>query len=115
MKELHYVLEHIRPAADWLFYILVAVLRDIPSGKLNVLIIQRTGIKLLLFRYKVCLRVGPDLLRESDHLIAEGRVKHRGSTLCVSEVEIRDGAGTLLCAGTFTLYCTGRLDEFSRE
>ena len=52
---------------------------------------------------------------ESDHLIAEGRVKHRGSTLCVSEVEIHDGAGTLLCAGTFTLYCTGKLDEFSKE
>ena len=52
---------------------------------------------------------------ESDRLIAEGRIKHRGSTLCVAEVEIHDGAGTLLCGGTFTLYCTGKLDELAQE
>ena len=51
----------------------------------------------------------------SDHLIAEGRIKHRGSTLCVAEAEIRDGEGQLLCGGTFTLYCTGKLDELSKE
>lgn len=50
---------------------------------------------------------------ESSHLIAEARVKHRGSTLCVTEVEIHDGEGQLLCAGTFTLYCTGSLDEYA--
>ena len=52
---------------------------------------------------------------ESDHLIAEGRIKHRGSTLCVAEVEIHDGEGTLLCGGTFTLYCTGKLDEYGKD
>ena len=52
---------------------------------------------------------------ESDRLIAEGRIKHRGSTLCVAEVEVRDGEGQLLCGGTFTLYCTGKLDELSKE
>ena len=50
---------------------------------------------------------------ENDHLIAEGRIRHRGSTLCVAEVEIHDGTGLLLCAGTFTLYCTGKLDEYA--
>lgn len=52
---------------------------------------------------------------ESDRLVAEGRIKHRGSTLCVAEVEIRDGEGSLLCGGTFTLYCTGRLDQPAKE
>lgn len=52
---------------------------------------------------------------ESDRLIAEGRIKHRGSTLCVAEVEVHDGAGILLCGGTFTLYCTGKLDELPKE
>ena len=47
----------------------------------------------------------------SDHLIAEGRVKSRGSTICVVEVEIHDRDGTLLCGGTFTMFCVGRLDE----
>ena len=50
---------------------------------------------------------------EDDHLIAEGRIRHRGGTLCVAEVEIHDGTGALLCAGTFTLYRTGKLDEFA--
>lgn len=48
---------------------------------------------------------------EDDHLIAEGRIKNRGKTLCVAEVELHDGTGKLLCGGTFTLFCTGRLDE----
>lgn len=38
-----------------------------------------------------------------DHLIAEGRVKSRGTTLCVVEVEIRDETEKLLCGGTFTM------------
>lgn len=46
----------------------------------------------------------------SDHLVAEGRVKRRGSTICVVEVEIRDGEKTLLCSGTFTMFCVGKLD-----
>ena len=48
---------------------------------------------------------------KSDHLIAEGRIKSRGRTICVAEVEIHDGLGKLLCSGTFTLFCTGKLDE----
>lgn len=52
---------------------------------------------------------------KSDHLIAEGRIKSRGRTICVAEVEIHDGAGKLLCSGTFTLFCTGKLDELPED
>lgn len=52
---------------------------------------------------------------KSDHLIAEGRIRHRGSTMCTAEVEIHDGEGVLLCSGTFTLFCTGALDRLSDE
>lgn len=52
---------------------------------------------------------------KSDHLIAEGRIKSRGRTICVAEVEIHDGAGKLLCGGTFTLFCTGKLDELPED
>lgn len=48
---------------------------------------------------------------DSDRLIAEGRVKHRGRTLCVVEAEVRDGGGTLLCSGTFTMFCVGPQDK----
>ena len=48
---------------------------------------------------------------DSDYLIAEGRIKHRGKTICTAEVEIRDGDGKLLCGGTFTLFCVGPIDE----
>lgn len=47
----------------------------------------------------------------SDHLIAEGWIKHRGHTICVAEVEIKDGEGKVLAGGTFTLFCTGQLDD----
>lgn len=47
---------------------------------------------------------------DGDFLVAEGRIKHRGRTICVAEAEVRDGEGKLLCGGTFTLYCTGTLD-----
>lgn len=50
-----------------------------------------------------------------EHLIAEGRIKNRGRTLCVVEVEIRDDLGKLLCGGTFTMFCTGKLDELPEE
>lgn len=54
-----------------------------------------------------------EFFRNTKHprLIAQGRVKSRGKTLCVVEAEIRDGAGTLLCGGTFTMFCTGSLDQ----
>ena len=48
---------------------------------------------------------------DNNHLIAEGRVKNRGRTICVVEVEIRDGTGTLLCSGTFTMFCVGPQDK----
>ena len=51
---------------------------------------------------------------ENDHLIAEARIKNRGRTICVAEVEIHDGLGKLLCGGTFTLYCVGA-DELSEK
>ena len=44
---------------------------------------------------------------KSDCLVAEGRVKSRGKTICVVEAELRDGVGKLLCSGTFTMFCTG--------
>lgn len=52
---------------------------------------------------------------KSDCLIAEGRVKHRGNTLCVVEVELHDREGELLCGGTFTLFCTGQLEYLSES
>ena len=52
---------------------------------------------------------------KSDHLIAEGRIKSRGRTICVAEVESHDGLGKLLCSGTFTLFCTGKLDELPED
>ena len=52
---------------------------------------------------------------KSDHLIAEGRIKSRGRTICVAEVEIHDGLGKLLCSGTFTLFCTGKLDKLPED
>lgn len=48
---------------------------------------------------------------KADHLTAEGRVKSRGATICVVEVEIRDEKDTLLCGGTFTMFCVGKQDD----
>ena len=47
---------------------------------------------------------------KGSHLIAEGKVKNRGKTICVVEVEIKDDTGKLLCGGTFTMFCVGKLD-----
>lgn len=52
---------------------------------------------------------------KNQHLIAEGRIKNRGRTITVAEVEIHDGEGRLLCGGTFTLFCTGSLDEIPED
>ena len=46
-----------------------------------------------------------------DHLVAEGWVKSRGTTICVVEVQVRDDTEKVLCEGTFTMFCTGRQDE----
>lgn len=48
---------------------------------------------------------------KDQHLIAEGRIKSRGKTICVAEVEIHDSLGKLLCGGTFTLFCVGSQDD----
>lgn len=48
---------------------------------------------------------------KAEHLIAEGRVKSRGTTICVVGVEVRDDSGKLLCDGTFTMFCVGKQDE----
>ncbi len=46
-----------------------------------------------------------------DHLVAEGWVKSRGTTICVVEVQVRDDTEKGLWEGTFTMFCTGRQDE----
>jgi acyl-CoA thioesterase len=38
---------------------------------------------------------------------AEARVRHRGGTLCLAEVELRAEDGTVLGAGDFTFFCVG--------
>lgn len=48
---------------------------------------------------------------KQDHLIAEGRVKSRGTTICVVGIQIKDNTGKLLCEGTFTMFCVGSQDE----
>lgn len=50
-----------------------------------------------------------------DHLIAEGRVKSRGKTICVVAVEVLDDTGKLLCEGTFTMFCVGSQDEIPAD
>lgn len=39
---------------------------------------------------------------------AEGRVRHRGRSTVLVDVEITDGAGALLATGTFTYFCVDR-------
>lgn len=38
------------------------------------------------------------------------KVKKRGRTICVAEVDIRDGADKLIAGGTFTMFATGVLE-----
>ncbi len=43
----------------------------------------------------------------SDHVTATGIVRHRGNTICVSQVDVTDGDGRLLASGTFTMFRVG--------
>ena len=52
---------------------------------------------------------------KDDHLIAEGWVKSRGTTICIVEVEIRDTSGNVLCGGTFTMFCVGKQDRLADD
>lgn len=52
---------------------------------------------------------------KDDHLIAEGWVKSRGTTICIVEVEIRDTSGKVLCGGTFTMFCVGKQDRLADD
>jgi acyl-CoA thioesterase len=38
---------------------------------------------------------------------AEGRVRRRGKTTCLAQVEITNEAGTLLATGQFSFFCIG--------
>lgn len=41
---------------------------------------------------------------QSQRVIATGQVRHRGRTICVSQVDVTDGEGQLLASGTFTMF-----------
>ena len=62
--------KHICPTGCRLLHIQQAVFHDLPTGKINILIIQRAGIKLLFRRLEICLRTAPDLESPGNHLAA---------------------------------------------
>ena len=47
----------------------------------------------------------------SDVIRAYSSVRHRGKTICVVVVDVKDGEDRLLASGTFTMFCTGQLDH----
>lgn len=49
--------------------------------------------------------------RMGDVLRAEGTVRRRGMTTCLSEVSITNQDGELLATGTYTFYCIGEEEE----
>ncbi len=48
---------------------------------------------------------------KNDVLEAVATVRHRGQTICVVSVDVKDGEGKLLAGGTFTMYATGKLED----
>lgn len=44
---------------------------------------------------------------QSGHVVATGIVRHRGHTICVSQVDVTDGDNRLLASGTFTMFRVG--------
>lgn len=44
---------------------------------------------------------------KSDHLQAIASVRHRGRTICVVSVDVKDGEDRLIAGGTFTMFATG--------
>lgn len=49
----------------------------------------------------------------NDHLRAIASVQHRGRTICVISVEVKDGEDTLIAGGTFTMFATGESESFA--
>lgn len=48
---------------------------------------------------------------KSEQIRAEGFVRHRGRTICIVQVDVKDETDSVLASGTFTMFCTGKLDE----
>lgn len=42
---------------------------------------------------------------------AYSSVRHRGKTICVVSVEVKDGDDKLLACGTFTMFATGEVED----
>ncbi|MBP1758232.1 MAG: hypothetical protein H6Q61_481 [Firmicutes bacterium] len=47
---------------------------------------------------------------DHEHIRALSSVRHRGKTICVVSVDVKDGEDKLLASGTFTMFCTGAAD-----
>jgi acyl-CoA thioesterase len=47
---------------------------------------------------------------KNDFLRAIATVRHRGKTICVVSVDVKDGEDKLLAGGTFTMFATGELE-----
>lgn len=47
----------------------------------------------------------------NDHIFAIASVRHRGNTICVLSVDVKDGEDRLLAGGTFTMFSTGKLED----
>lgn len=48
---------------------------------------------------------------EQNSMRAIATVRHRGKTICVVAVDVKDGEGKLLAAGSFTMFATGEWEE----
>ena len=48
---------------------------------------------------------------KDSHIRAEGIIRHRGRTICVAQVDVKDGADVLLASGSFTLFYTGEMEN----
>jgi len=48
---------------------------------------------------------------EHNSVRAIAAVRHRGKTICVLSVDVKDGEDKLLAGGTFTMFATGEWEE----
>lgn len=48
---------------------------------------------------------------ENEFVRAIASVRHRGKTICVLSVDVKDGEDKLLACGSFTMFLTGELEE----
>ena len=46
-----------------------------------------------------------------EHIRALATVRHRGKTICVVSVDVKDGEDKLLAGGTFTMFATGEIED----